>query len=252
MNIKIDGKICQAERGEFILDIARRNNIPIPTLCHSDALRGQANCRLCVVAVLENGEEKIVASCVYPVTKEIEVVTNSAKIVNIRKTIIMLLAARIPNNELLNKLKEEYSVPQPTRFKSDNNEQCLLCGLCVRACEKVGPAAISTVSRGITKKVSTPYDEPSKMCIGCGACAQVCPTGAIKIREAGQERTIWHKNFKLLSCEHCGKYFITPEELKYIKDKLGTATGELLCENCRKVSISQKLKDIYENAASGC
>lgn len=249
MNIKINGKICEAEYGEYLINIAKRNGINIPTLCHSDALPGLATCRLCIVESIENGRSKIVTSCVYPVTNEIEVITDSEKIINMRKTIIMLLAARVPDNEYINKLKEEYSVSDVTRFSVDRSEQCVLCGLCVKACEGVGSCSISTVNRGITKKVSTPYDEPSAECIGCGSCAQVCPTGAIDIHEAKGTRTIWGKEFQLLSCTKCGKYFITREELEYMSKKLGTDAEELLCEKCKKHITAEKFKDIFENTS---
>ncbi|HWR45479.1 2Fe-2S iron-sulfur cluster-binding protein [Sporomusa sp.] len=245
MNITIDGKICQAEQGEFLLPIARRNNIHIPTLCHSEALPGQASCRLCIVEVVENGWHKVVTSCVYPVTKEVEVITNSPKIVNMRKTIIMLLTARAPNNEYINRLREEYAIPQSLRFTSDQDEQCTLCGLCAAACETMGLSAISTVSRGITKKVSTPYDEPSQTCIGCSTCAQVCPTGAIKASEQGNKRTIWNKSFELLNCKGCGRYFITQEQLEYINNRLDTTSDELLCEKCKKTFVFKKFTAMY-------
>jgi predicted molibdopterin-dependent oxidoreductase YjgC len=60
MNITIDGKVCEAEYGEYILDIAKRNNIHIPSLCHSDALPGQASCRVCIVDIVEKGWHKTV------------------------------------------------------------------------------------------------------------------------------------------------------------------------------------------------
>jgi bidirectional [NiFe] hydrogenase diaphorase subunit len=255
MNIKIDGVSCEAEYGEFILNIARRNNINIPTLCHSDALPGQGNCRLCVVDIIENGGHKIVASCVYPVTAGIEVITNSEKVINIRKVIIQLLLARVPNNEYINRLKAEYGVSAITRFTSDKaydkaeveNEECVLCGLCVKACEALGISAIATINRGVTKKVSTPYEEPALECIGCGACARVCPTGAIKIYENKGQRIIWNRSFELLSCKRCGSYYITQDEMEYINFKLGLEINEKLCEKCKKLAVTEKLKDIYEN-----
>lgn len=245
MNITINGKICEAQYGEFILEIAKRNNIDIPTLCHSEALPGQGNCRLCIVDIVDNGAHKTVTSCVYPVTREIEIITNSEKIINMRKIIIKLLSARVPNNEYIKKLKAEYGIADTNRFTVDVKEECIMCGLCVRACEAVGPCAISTVNRGIDKKISTPYEEPSLGCIGCGACASVCPTGAIKTDENNRQRIIWNKKFELLSCEECGKYFITCEEMEYIKTKLNFETEECLCDKCRKSIIAKSLKDIY-------
>lgn len=249
MKITIDGKQCEARSGEYILDVARRNGINIPTLCHSDALPGQGSCRLCIVEVIERGRSRVVTSCIFPITREVEVLTKSEKIINMRKTIVMLLSLRAPQNEYMKKLREEYGIQDKEieRFNVDRSEECILCGLCVKACEEVGTCAISTVNRGVTKKVSTPYDEPSAYCIGCGACAFVCPTGAIKISDSNGHRTIWNKEFKLIKCEECGHYFATQEQMDYIKHKLGTETNEMLCEKCRRVLLAEKLKNVFEN-----
>ena len=53
MIITIDGKQCSCENGEFLLQVARRNGIYIPTLCHHEALPGQGCCRVCIVEVDE-------------------------------------------------------------------------------------------------------------------------------------------------------------------------------------------------------
>ena len=245
MKITIDGIVCDAEKGEMLLQIARRNNIFIPTLCHSDALPGLGSCRLCMVEAMDRGRRSVVASCIYPVKGEIEVFTHSDKIKSIRKNLLMLLYARAPEDETINRLRKEYEVPDNIRFSDDKEEHCILCGLCVKACEELGSSAISTVNRGVTKKVATPYDEPSSQCIGCGACAYVCPTDAIKIEENDGERTIWNKTFQLVRCERCDKPFATREQLEYSNKKLGTDCGEASCEVCKKAVVGEKLKDIY-------
>lgn len=246
MKITIDGIFCEAEKGEMLLQIARRNNIYIPTLCHSDALPGLGTCRLCVVEILDRGRKGVVASCIYPVKNEIEVFTHSDKIKSIRRNLLMLLYARTPQDETIDSLRKEYHVPDNIRFSGDKDEHCILCGLCVRACQELGTSAISTVNRGITNKVSTPYDEPSTQCIGCGSCAYLCPTNAIKIEEINGVRTIWNKEFRLVRCTRCGKPFATKEQLEYNRKKLGEDHVELLCESCKKAVTGEKLRDIYE------
>lgn len=246
MIITIDGIKCEAENGEMLLQIAKRNDISIPTLCHSDALPGLGSCRLCMVEIVDRGRKNIVASCIYPVRGEIEVFTNSDEIKNIRKNLLMMLYARAPQDETINKLRKEYGVPDNIRFSGKNEEHCILCGLCVKACEELGSSAISTINRGVTKKVSTPYDEPSTQCIGCGSCAHVCPTDAIKVEDSDDTRTIWNKTFKLVKCEKCGKPFATKEQLEYINKKLGVEPEETLCEKCKMTETAEKLKDIFE------
>jgi len=61
---------------------------------------------------------------------------------------------------------------------------CHLCGLCVRVCEElIGQSAISFIGRGVDRRVGTPFLRFSDSCIACGACAFVCPTGAIRLED---------------------------------------------------------------------
>jgi bidirectional [NiFe] hydrogenase diaphorase subunit len=251
MKIIIDGKECDAKYGEYILEIAKRNDIYIPTLCHSEALPGLGTCRLCIVEILEKGRSKIVSSCLFPVTSEIEVLTRSEKIIKMRKTIVMLLAARAPENEVINKLRIEYGVPLITRLEQNSKENCILCGLCVKACEAVGNSAICTTERGISKRVSTPYDEESELCIGCGACAFVCPTKGIKLDETKEEKTMAMGNEIInAKCENCGSYFAPLKQFEFAQKKSQIKHEKVLCVKCRKKLQSEKFKTIYENVES--
>lgn len=251
MKIKIDGNLYEGIPGETLMELAKRNNVDIPNLCHKTGFEGQGRCRLCMVEVNEGRRTKVVSSCVFPIKDGLEVVTNSDKIKKMRKDIILLLLLKTPNNQYIKKLAEEYEVIPPERYEDKTStEDCILCGLCVKACEKMGTSAISLVNRGTTKKVSTPYDDSSKDCIGCGACAEVCPTRAIKFTDKDTTRTIWNKEFNLVKCESCGKYYTTKEALNFINKKLGEESSEHICESCRKKSISEKFKESYKDYAS--
>ncbi|MBC9784139.1 (2Fe-2S)-binding protein [Heliobacterium chlorum] len=251
MKIVIDGKVCEAERGEYLLTVARREGIRIPTLCHNDALPGLASCRLCIVEVVEKGWHKVVTSCVYPVSAEIEVFTASEKILRMRKTLIMLLAARAPENETIGKLMQEYGLEKPDRFKKENSSDCILCGLCASACEKIGAGAISTVHRGVTKKIATPFDDPAADCIGCAACASICPTGAIKVQDKSGTRQIWNKAFELLICPDCGKPVVTREQAEYLRKQMQgnpieySGDGTVRCERCKKAAAADRFRTAF-------
>jgi len=241
MNIKINGEYYKGEDGETLLELAKRNNIDIPSLCYKKGFEGLGRCRLCLVEVNDNGKTQTVSSCIYPIKDGIEVFTNTERIRKMRKDIILLLSLRAPNNEFINELAKEYDVQAPSRYLNpDEKENCILCGLCVEACEKLGTNAISLVGRGTTKAVSTPYDDASKDCIGCGACADVCPTGAISLIDIDGKRTIWNRTFNLVKCSICGKYYTTEDALEFIDEKLGIENQEHICQSCNKRLISKK------------
>ena len=179
MIIRIDGKECTCEKGEYLLTIARRNGIFIPTLCHHDSLEeGMGACRLCIVEVTDRGRKSVVVSCVYPVNSEIEVETNSERIRRERGMILTLLAKRAPESPEIKAMCSHFKAPEIDRFIQVDGEKCVMCGLCAKVCASLSVGAISTVNRGITKAISTPYGDPSSVCIGCGACAEVCPTSS--------------------------------------------------------------------------
>ena len=238
MKIIIDGKTCEAQAGQYIMEIAGQNGIEIPALCHHDALPGQACCRLCIVEIeSKEAHRRVVVSCVYPVDKEITVFTRSENIVKLRKSILALLKAQAPHAEgAFPAYCLEYGV-SIKRFHScaTRKNKCILCGLCTRACEELGNSSIRTVSRGTNKAVSTAFGEPSPNCIGCAACARVCPVNAIELLDEHNIRTIWGKTFSLIACADCGKPFATYEELEWLKDRILDAELNLsYCPTCRR------------------
>jgi formate dehydrogenase beta subunit len=59
---------------------------------------------------------------------------------------------------------------------------CILCGRCVQMCADIrGIAAITFSKRGFNTVVGTAFDKPlqDSGCRFCGACVEVCPTGAL-------------------------------------------------------------------------
>ena len=247
VKIIIDSMECEAEKGEYILNVARRNGIDIPTLCNSAALSGLGSCRLCVVELIEGRRSKVVASCIYPLTREAEIRTDTPKITGIRKSIMKLLLSQAPGNQYLNKTAERYDLlPPVTAGHSEKVDNCILCGLCVKACEEIGVNAISTSGRGTGKRVATPYEEPSTVCIGCGACAAVCPTGAIEMEEKDGTRRIWGKTFELLRCESCGRYYEPRQYIEFIENKAGEKLQGHYCGSCRKANNAEKFKNIFD------
>ena len=190
INLEINGKPVVTEENSTVLEAARSAGISIPTLCYHEALPPYGGCRLCMVEVTSGTRTKLVTSCTYPVEEGLNVTTDSPKIFNIRKTIVELLLARCPNVPLMQNLAKEYGV-DTTRLKIIGDDNCILCGLCVRMCEeRMGISAITFAGRGVERRVELPFKEQADICRTCGACAFVCPTGAIKLEDISVNKPI--------------------------------------------------------------
>lgn len=193
--LEIDGKEVKVEEGTTILEAAKKVGIDIPTLCYHPALSPFGACRMCSVEIISHGRSRIVTSCNYPVEEGLTVNTKSPDVIAIRKMLIELLLARAPKAKIIQDLAKEYGVDK-TRFKiKDPENLCILCGLCARICEeRMGVSVINFVNRGVERKVETPFQQTSDanldVCLACGACAFVCPTGAIKLEDITKKKPI--------------------------------------------------------------
>ena len=236
VNLIIDGKKITAQEDIMILEAARAAGIDIPTLCAHESVSRSGACRLCVVEVKKANRIKVVTSCLYPVEEGIVVETKNERVQNVRRLVLELLLARNPESDVIADLAKQLGVAPQSRFTMDTDKgKCILCRSCVRVCEEVvGVSAIGLSGRGSRKTVGPPYNEDSEVCIGCGACAFICPTGHIEMETTEDKRIIWGRTFKMKSCDVCGRYFAPVDQLKYISKITGVPLKELaICMDCR-------------------
>ncbi|WAC07328.1 MAG: FAD-dependent oxidoreductase [Thermodesulfobacteriota bacterium] len=192
VNITIDGKKLEVEEGTTILQAAEKLRIKIPTLCYYKALSPQGACRLCVVEIVGGPRKGLSASCSYVVEEGLEVKTNSDRVIKARKLVIELLLLRCPDVPKIKELAEEIGIDRSRyeRFQP-NEEKCVLCGLCVRVCQELmGVGAINFINRGSSRIVSPPFGEHSSICVTCGACEMICPTGAINLEKFSKNKPL--------------------------------------------------------------
>jgi iron-only hydrogenase group A len=217
MNIKINGKLYDANEDEPIIAVCKRNGIRLPTLCaHHDLLPSEGVCRMCLVET--NQSKGLVSSCTQKVSEGIEVWTETENVNKARKINLELLwvdhagkcasckrnlrcelqnlAAEykidefrfvprrkefIPEDEL-DLLKDNWShvvVDEKNASIARDSEYCIECRRCVRICRDMQTVeAYGMNYRSSQTNVGTPYEIPLD-CIFCGQCSVVCPTAAI-------------------------------------------------------------------------
>jgi len=182
ISVTIDGQEIQVEKETTILKAAAQLGITIPTLCYQDFIEPYGVCRICTVELVRGKRTRLVTACNYPLRESVVISTQSERVLNLRRLNLELLMARAPAAKIIQDMAAELGVTQ-TRFPIENpKEKCILCGLCVQMCnEIVGAGAIGFANRGSTRVVTMPYKASPESCIGCAACAYVCPTGHIQI-----------------------------------------------------------------------
>jgi len=236
--LTIDGRTVKAREGAFLLEAIRQAGIDVPTLCDSPAVEPFGGCRMCVVDVTRkewDGWCKLVASCLYPVEEGLIVLTRSERVVETRRTVIDLLLARCPDTPLVRKIAADHGVHQTSYVRNPEPADCILCGLCTRACDAVGAKAISSVDRGIGREIAPPFKEPPPDCIGCLACANICPTQCIPFVDGARTRTIWNREFPMLRCPACGRAHITESMAAFFDGRNGIKRAWFEeCDTCKR------------------
>jgi len=202
VTLTVDGRRSVAPAGSYLLPLLREMGIEIPALCDHPDLEPVGACRLCMVEVTHadwGGWSGLMTACLYPVSDGIEVSTRSDRVIRARRGVLSLLAARCPGSEEIQRLARHHGVESPPfrLFSDPDADDCVLCGLCTRVCETYATGAISTVSRGATKRVATFADAAPDECVGCGACALVCPTGHVAQQRARGSYTVWGRTVEL-------------------------------------------------------
>jgi bidirectional [NiFe] hydrogenase diaphorase subunit len=228
MRCILNGRARQVREGATVLEVARAAGVDIPAVCSHEALEPYGACRLCIVEVRHAKTQRwrIVTSCLYPVAEGLEIRSDTERIRKLRALLLELMLARSPNAPFVRELAARYGVTTARFSTLDDN--CILCGLCVRTCaEIVGADAIGFSQRGIGRKVDTPYGIDRSKCIACGACTFVCPTGAVQME---YERVI---ELRRQGAEHLCRYTL----MGFLSDAVCSLNYE-----CARCEIDQKFR----------
>jgi formate dehydrogenase alpha subunit len=203
ITIELNGSDAVGREGMTILELAQKNDIYIPTLCHDPHLKPVGACRICLVEDEKSGN--LLASCVTPITSGMLINTNSEKVLEARRTVVKLLLAGHPDSCIVcdkgnhcqlrkiaselgighiefDRVRKYYPIETANPFIERDLSKCIMCGKCIRGCQEIeGIGAIDYAYRGFKTKPATALDLPleQSICEFCGLCVSMCPVGAL-------------------------------------------------------------------------
>ena len=219
--VHIDGVPQTCRDGETLGQAIERSGISLPGTCHDPRVESGGDCRLCSVE-LEGTLHPIVA-CRSTVRDGMRVRTDTEALQSFRRGTLALLAqhvsaasvARFPEKSFHRQLAQAGIAPEGDDCPALVDEshplirvdlsQCIACYRCVRVCEDLqGQSVWHILGRGDDSHVHWDRGErfADSSCVGCGACTDTCPTGALVDRRRLQDgpATAWTRT----TCAYCG------------------------------------------------
>ncbi len=243
VKVTIDEREYDVNEGSTVLETLRAQGIKVPTLCYHPALRPSGSCRLCAVEVESTvGRASLLLSCVLRVKDGMRIKSRGEAVQRARAKAFKDLLQMAPQAHVIRQLAAEHGVdlgPPP--------DGCIRCRLCIRVCKEIVGAGALKMEKREGKNYVVPV---AGLCIGCGTCTNVCPTGAVRMEEADAVRTIAIRDeivgrHILEKCEACGKLFATERFLLYVRDRTAphpdVKEHHLYCPTCAKL-FSDRIK----------
>ncbi len=229
--ITIDGKACECDEGEYILQVARRCGVFIPALCYLSGGTPTLACRLCMV----EADGKRVYSCNAKAKDGMVIYSRSPEIDAEREAITQVYCINHPMAcgvcdqsgecelqnlaHLMRTNAQSYAIRDTARevqdwgYLSYDPSLCIVCERCITAAkDRLGVDAFKLVPRGgdalskeqkdaMPKDAYAVWNKLQKSliarvndeddCVNYGESAAVCPTGALVERAFKYASNAW-------------------------------------------------------------
>lgn len=216
------------EEGKTVLQVARENDIYIPSLCYHEKTGPAGKCRVCLVEI--EGMRSLQTACSVPAKEGMEVTTKNEEIIEAQKMFINLLLAEGQHNCLSCEANGDcelqeacyylgievpafYMTPGDITYDPSSEMiirelgKCIKCGRCIEGCNKtVVNEVLDFGFRGKEVEVICDDNKPmgNSSCVQCGECVQLCPTGALIDKNAKGKGRPWELKKVNTVCPYCG------------------------------------------------
>lgn len=195
-----------------VLQACSSQGIDIPRFCFHEKLSIAGNCRMCLVEI--KGSLKPVASCAFPVSANMEILTNTLLVKRARESVLEFLLINHPLDcPICDQGGECDLQDQVMVYGSDRGRfyeekravsnkdlgpiikslmtRCIHCTRCVRfISEIVGNSVIGMTGRGLKSEISTYINSFIKSELS-GNLADICPVGALTSKQLAFKARSW-------------------------------------------------------------
>ncbi len=223
VTITIDGRPIEAEAGQNLVDVARRNGIFIPSLCYYPHLEQPlGTCRVCTCNI--NGKAGV--ACTEKVREGLTVEVNTPEFNDLRKAVLEMMfaegnhfcpACEKSGNCDLQHMGYELGLAAtrfphlfedriidftPSRMILEHN-RCIKCRRCVEEIfTEDGKRVFTYLNRGNETVVGIDYEQEARLSETEALNAmRICPTGAIIVRDKNQSKPFGDRKFDMRSVQ---------------------------------------------------
>ncbi len=227
VTVTIDGREIQVAEGTNLVAAAGKLGIEIPTYCYHPGLEVVGQCRICFVEI--EGMPRLVTACSTPVQDGMVVHTASQRVRDARAAVMEFLLENHPldcpvcdqagecflqDYSVEHGLDTTHMVDERRTFPGlerrligphvvQNQNRCIHCTRCIRFTQEIAETGDLTMkSRGNHSYIDTfdgrPYSNPWSAC-----AADVCPVGALTVKEFRFRARVWHLDDTPSVCFGC-------------------------------------------------
>lgn len=224
INIEIDGKLVETQRGSTVMDAAHKAGVYIPHFCYHKKLSISANCRMCLVEVEK--APKPLPACATPAADGMKVHTHSEMAVKAQKGVMEFLLINHPLDCPIcdqggecqlqdiamgyggnaSRYTEEKRVVEPKQIgeliSTNEMSRCIQCTRCVRFGQEIaGLMELGMANRSehaqIMSFVNSSVDSELS-----GNMIDLCPVGALTSKPFRYTARSWELSRRKLVSPH--------------------------------------------------